>query len=93
MEDTTLLQLVTGPTSSLILLLAGLGAAWRFFHQTIVPTAKAAVESHLEHVDKIIDEHAQDRAAWLESMRECKDQHRETIRKLDEIADRLPARR
>ena len=71
MDDSTLLTLATGPTSSLVLLL-GMGlAGWRFFSGTVVPSASRWVDSHLAQVDRLIDEHAKDREAWLSQMQEC----------------------
>lgn len=92
MEDTAAIQLLTGPTSSLLMLLVAAGAGWRFFNGTIVPTGKRWVDQHLESVDRMLTEHAADREAWRESMRECAEQHRETLARLDDLADRLPRR-
>ena len=73
MDESTLLTLATGPTSSLVLLL-GMGlAGWRFMTQTIVPSASRWVDSHLAQVDRLIDEHAADRNAWLTEMQECRE--------------------
>ena len=73
MDESTLLTLATGPTSSLILLL-GMGlAGWRFVTQTLVPAASRWVDSHLAQVDRLIDEHAADRNAWLSEMPECRE--------------------
>jgi hypothetical protein len=54
MDDTTLLQLVTGPTSSLILVLMAMGALWRFFHTTVVPAVSRWVDAHLAQVDRLM---------------------------------------
>ena len=73
MDESTLLTLATGPTSSLILLL-GMGlAGWRFVTQTLVPAASRWVDSHLAQVDRLIDAHAADRNAWLSEMQECRE--------------------
>ena len=37
MDDMTLLQLATGPTSSLILMMMGALAMWRVLNHTIIP--------------------------------------------------------
>jgi hypothetical protein len=72
-DDSFLLTLATGPTSSLVLLL-GMGlAGWRFATGTIVPAASRWVDLHLQQVDRLIDEHAQDRHAWLTEMQECRE--------------------
>jgi len=97
MDESTLLTLATGPTSSLILLL-GMGlAGWRFMTQTVVPAASRWVDSHLAQVDRLIDEHAADRNAWLAEMQECRETSTRIERKigavfgrLDSIAEKLP---
>ena len=89
MDESTLLTLVTGPTSSLVLLL-GMGlAAWRFFSNTVVPSASRWVDSHLAQVDKLIDEHAQDRHAWLTEMQECRETSARIERKIGGLYGRL----
>jgi len=70
MDDATL-SLLTGPTSSLLLLLGmGLGL-WRFGTQTVVPAVRAWVDKHLAQVDDLLAQHALDREAWLASMQDC----------------------
>ena len=91
MDDNTLLTLATGPTSSLILLL-GMGlAGWRFMTQTIVPAASRWVDSHLAQVDRLIDEHAKDRDAWLTTMRQAQEQQDRIERKVGGLYGRLDA--
>tara|TARA_S200002703_G_scaffold148130_1_gene144527 strand:- start:47 stop:337 length:291 start_codon:yes stop_codon:yes gene_type:complete len=91
MDDNTLLTLATGPTSSLILLL-GMGlAGWRFMTQTIVPAASRWVDSHLAQVDRLIDEHAKDRDAWLTTMRAAQEQQDRIERKVGGLYGRLDA--
>lgn len=69
--DEAALSLLTGPTSSLLLLLGmGLGL-WRFTTQTVLPAAKIWVDRHLDQVDKLLEHHEADRAAWLDSMQDC----------------------
>lgn len=70
MDDATL-SLLTGPTSSLLLLLGmGLGL-WRFTTQTVLPAAKIWVDRHLDQVDELLKQHAKDRETWLQSMQDC----------------------
>ena len=71
MEDHALLTLLTGPFSSLVLLFGIFLGLWRFFRNTVVPSAAKWVEAHLSQVDRLIDEHGKDREAWLTSMKEC----------------------
>jgi hypothetical protein len=69
--DEATLSLLTGPTSSLLLLLGmGLGL-WRFTTQTVLPAAKIWVDRHLDQVDELLKQHEADRTAWLESMQDC----------------------
>ena len=71
MTEQMLISALTGPTSSL-LLLVGIGmAGWKFFSNTIVPAAKTWVDKHLEQVDAILEQHEKDRDAWLTSMQDC----------------------
>lgn len=89
MDEPTLLTLATGPTSSLILLLGmGLGA-WRFFSNTIVPSTTRWVDSHLAQVDRLIDEHAADRQAWLAEMQECRETSARIERKIGGLYGRI----
>ena len=89
MDESTLLTLATGPTSSLVLLL-GMGlAGWRFMTQTIVPSASRWVDSHLAQVDRLIDEHAADRNAWLAEMQECRETSARIERKVGGLYGKL----
>jgi len=89
MDESTLLTLATGPTSSLVLLL-GMGlAGWRFMTQTIVPAASRWVDSHLAQVDRLIDEHAADRNAWLAEMQECRETSARIERKVGGLYGKL----
>ena len=91
MDESTLLTLATGPTSSLILLLGmGLGL-YRFFVHTIVPAVKAYVERHLASVDRMLDEHAKDREAWLATMTQTKEQQDRIERKVGGLYARIDA--
>ena len=73
MDESTLLTLATGPTSSLILLLGMALGLWRFLQNTVIPAATRWVDLHLAQVDRLIDEHAADRNAWLTEMQECRE--------------------
>lgn len=91
MDESTLLTLATGPTSSLILLL-GMGlAGWRFVTQQLVPAASRWVDSHLAQVDRLIDEHAADRNAWLAEMQECRETSTRIERKIGGLYGRIDA--
>ena len=91
MDDNTFLTLATGPTSSLILLLGmGLGL-YRFFVHTIVPAVKAYVERHLASVDRMLDEHAKDREAWLATMTQTKEHQDRIERKVGGLYARIDA--
>lgn len=99
MDEQAWLSLATGPTSSLILMLGGTLALWRFVTQHIVPAGKAAVEAHiaqvqrsLEQVDTLIVEHGKDREAWLTSMRDCRDQGDRIERKIDLMHAKIDSR-
>ena len=91
MDETTLLTLATGPTSSLLLLLTIGLALWRFLQNTIIPACTRWVDSHLAQVDRLIDEHGQDREAWLSSMRECREQSDRIERKVGGLYGRIEA--
>lgn len=91
MDESTLLTLATGPTSSLILLLGmGLGL-YRFFVHTVVPAVKTYVERHLASVDRMLDEHAKDREAWLATMTQTKEQQDRIERKVGGLYARIDA--
>lgn len=99
MDEQAWLSLATGPTSSLILMLGGTLALWRFVTQHIVPAGKAAIEAHiaqvqrsLEQVDTLIVEHGKDREAWLTSMRDCRDQGDRIERKIDLMHAKIDSR-
>jgi hypothetical protein len=88
-DDNLFLTLATGPTSSLLLLLTmGLGA-WRFFNNVVFPAASRWVDSHLAQVDRLIDEHAADRQAWLSEMQECRETSARIERKIGGLYGRL----
>lgn len=89
MDENTLLTLATGPTSSLILLL-GMGlTGWRFLHNQVFPAASRWVDSHLAQVDRLIDEHAADRNAWLAEMQECRETSARIERKIGGLYGRI----
>lgn len=71
MTDQMIISALTGPTSSLLLLL-GMGVGlWRFLTQTVLPAVKKWVDQHLDQVDEILKQHEADRTAWLASMQDC----------------------
>ncbi len=89
MDESTLLTLATGPTSSLILLL-GMGlAGWRFVTLTVAPAASRWVDLHLAQVDRLIDEHALDRNAWLAEMQESRETSARIERKIGGLYGRI----
>jgi len=97
-EHTALLSLLTGPTSSLVLLLGILWGVYRFV-SGLLPTGRAWVSQHLDQVDTLLAQHQADREAWLASMRDGSAQHQEVITSLDRIErkvgglySRLPAK-
>ncbi len=97
-EHTALLSLLTGPTSSLVLLLGILWGVYRFV-SGLIPTGKAWVSQHLDQVDALLGQHQADREAWLESMRDGSTKHEEMVASLDRIErkvgglySRLPAK-
>ncbi len=83
-EHTALLSLLTGPTSSLVLLLGILWGVYRFV-SGLLPTGRAWVSQHLDQVDTLLAQHQADREAWLASMRDGSAQHQEVITSLDRI--------
>ena len=68
----------------------GLGL-YRFFVHTIVPAVKAYVERHLASVDRMLDEHAKDREAWLSTMSKAQEQQDRIERKVGGLYARLDA--
>jgi hypothetical protein len=62
---------------------------WRFFSQSVVPSAGRWVDSHLAQVDRLIDEHAKDRDAWLTEMRDCRETSARIERKIGGLYGRL----
>ena len=70
-EHAALLSMLTGPTSSLVLLLGMLVAAWRVATQSVLPAVQGWVDKHLTQVDAMLAQHQKDRDAWLRNMDEC----------------------
>jgi len=80
-EHLEIISLLTGPASSVVLLVGLVWYAARFVKETVVPAGSALVVKHLAQVDAMIEQseaerlsHDADRIAWLSSMRECHDQ-------------------
>ena len=97
-EHAALLSMLTGPTSSLVLLLSILWAVWRAV-QRMIPVAQGWVSQHLNQVDSLLGQHQADREAWLESMRDENARHQEITASLDRLErkvgglySRLPAK-
>ena len=83
--DEATLSLLTGPTSSLLLLLGmGLGL-WRFTTQTVLPAAKIWVDRHLDQVDKLLDQHEADRLAYLQGLQDCQERSDQFRAQLDTV--------
>jgi len=91
MDDLTLLQLATGPTSSLILLLGLTGGVWRLTTNTIIPAASRWIDVHLANTEALIESHNRDREAWLESMTACREQGDRIERKVGGLYGRVDA--
>tara|TARA_R110000824_G_scaffold360000_2_gene547678 strand:- start:2154 stop:2465 length:312 start_codon:yes stop_codon:yes gene_type:complete len=98
-EHAALLSMLTGPTSSLVLLLSILWAVWKAVTQSVIPAVKVWVDKHLTQVDQLLESHGNDRDAWLESMRSENARHQEITASLDRIErkvgglySRLPAK-
>tara|TARA_R100000655_G_scaffold20981_2_gene43132 strand:+ start:633 stop:923 length:291 start_codon:yes stop_codon:yes gene_type:complete len=91
MDDMTLLQLATGPTSSLILLLGLCLGVWRLATNTIIPAVSRWVDVHLSNTEALIESHNRDREAWLESMTACREQGDRIERKVGALFGRLDA--
>jgi len=83
-EHAALLSMLTGPTSSLVLLLSILWAVWRAV-QKMIPIAQGWVSQHLNQVDSLLGQHQADREAWLESMRDETARHQSVMGSLDRI--------
>jgi len=77
-EHAALLSMLTGPTSSLVLLLSILWAVWRAV-QKMIPIAQGWVSQHLNQVDSLLGQHQADREAWLESMRDETARHQSVM--------------
>ena len=88
-EHAALVSMLTGPTSSLVLLIGMLVAVWRVVTQSILPAGKAWVDKHLTQVDELLEQHAADREAWLQSMRDCHDRSDALTQQLDRIDRRV----
>jgi ubiquinone biosynthesis protein UbiJ len=89
MDDASIVSLLTGPFSSL-LLLAGMGlGAVRFFSGTVVPAVSRWVDQHLTQNATMIAEHRADREAWLLQVKECADQGARIERKVNGLYKRL----
>lgn len=84
-EHAALLSMLTGPTSSLILLLTILYAVWKAVTQSIIPAVKAWVDKHLAQVDDLLESHGKDRDAWLKSMADCNDQNKQLQGTLERV--------
>ncbi len=77
--------MLTGPTSSLALLLIMLYGVWRVVTQTMIPAVKAWVDKHLSQVDDLLESHGKDRDAWLKSMADCSDQNKQLQGTLERV--------
>lgn len=89
MDDMSLVSLLTGPFSSLVLL-SGMGlGAWRFFSTVVVPNVTRWVDEQQAQSREMLAQHEADRVAWLESMQECHEQGRAILRKIDDLSDRI----
>jgi len=102
--DLELVSLLTGPASSVVLLVGIVWYAARFVKETVVPAGSALVVKHLAQVDAMIAQseaerlsHDASRIAWLDSMRECHEQGAKildvterTERKIGGLYARLP---
>tara|TARA_Y100001937_G_C7004478_1_gene278075 strand:- start:18 stop:311 length:294 start_codon:yes stop_codon:yes gene_type:complete len=72
--DVSVISLLTGPASSVVLLGGiGLGAA-RFVTGTLVPAASRWIDQALAQNAKMLEEHRADREAWLDQVRDCQAQ-------------------
>ena len=87
-EHAALLSMLTGPTSSLALLLIMLYGVWKVTTQTLLPKMSAWVDKHLAQVDNLLEQHTADREAWLVSMRESRDQGERIERKIGGLYQR-----
>jgi len=76
-EHAALLSMLTGPTSSLVILVIMLYGAWKMTTQTLLPKMSSWVDKHLSQVDDLLAQHTADREAWLVSMAECSKQQQE----------------
>ena len=89
MDDASIVSLLTGPFSSL-LLLAGMGlGAVRFFSSTVVPAVTRWVDQALTQNATMIAEHRADREAWLTQVRECAEQGNRIEKKIGGLYARL----
>jgi hypothetical protein len=89
MDDASIVSLLTGPFSSL-LLLAGMGlGAVRFFSGTVVPAVSRWVDQHLTQNATMIAEHRADREAWLLQVKECAEQGNRIEKKIGGLYARL----
>tara|TARA_R100000773_G_scaffold38976_1_gene34244 strand:- start:1370 stop:1666 length:297 start_codon:yes stop_codon:yes gene_type:complete len=89
MDDASIVSLLTGPFSSL-LLLAGMGlGAVRFFSGTVVPAVTRWVDQALTQNATMIEEHRADREAWLTQVRECTEQGNRIEKKIGGLYARL----
>jgi len=89
MDDASIVSLLTGPFSSL-LLLAGMGlGAWRFFSSKVIPAVSRWVDQHLDSHSRMITEHAADRAAWLLQVKECAEQGNRIEKKIGGLYARI----
>ena len=84
-DHAAMVSMLTGPTSSLVLLLGILVAVWRVFTQSVLPSLKAWVDKHLTQVDDLLEQHKQDREAWLTSMRDCHERSDAMLGQLERI--------
>ena len=83
--DEATLSLLTGPTSSLILLLGMSLGLWRFGTQTVAPAVKRWVDQHLNQVDELLKQHEADREAYLRGLRECQERSDQFRAQLDTV--------
>ena len=70
---TSVIPLLSGPSSAVIVLLLVLGATYWMFSKQILPMFKLLLNKRDEELDKLMSEHSLDRAAWLVSINKISD--------------------
>ena len=81
MSNSEIIQMLTGPFSAMVLAVIMLFAMGKWLAQNV----PLYLERHLKQIDKIIDNHTQDREMYRQGLQTLTEQHNVLAREVKEI--------